>query len=68
MANIQTDLVQQSPSGAKQAQVVIAVNADGTPISGGGGGSGGGTVEVSNFPATQPVSGTVTATGPITNA
>lgn len=62
MAKIQTDLVQQSPSGANQAQVVIAVNADGTPISGGGGGSGGGTVEVSNFPATQPV------TGPLTNA
>lgn len=61
MANIKTDLVQQSPSGAKQAQVVIAVNADGTPISGGGG-SGGGTVEVSNFPASQPV------TGPLTNA
>lgn len=66
MANIQTDLVQQTPSGAKQAQVVIAVNADGSPISGGG--SGGGTVEVSNFPETQPVSGTVTAIGPITNA
>lgn len=62
MAKIQTDLVQQSPSGATQAQVVIAVNADGSPISGGGGGSGGGTVEVSNWPATQAVS------GPLTNA
>lgn len=61
MTNIKTDLVQQSPSGAKQAPVVIAVNADGTPISGGGG-TGGGTVEVSNFPASQPV------TGPLTNA
>lgn len=61
MANIETDLIQQSPSGAHQASVVIAVNPDGTPISGGGGG-GSGTVEVSNFPATQPV------TGPMTNA
>lgn len=38
------------------------------PVSGGGGGGGGGSVTVSNFPATQPVSGTVTATGPLTNA
>lgn len=69
MANIETDLIQQSPSGARQASVVIAVNPDGSPLSGGGGGGGGGggwggggTVEVSNFPTTQPV------TGPLTNA
>lgn len=31
-------------------------------------GGGGGEVTVTNFPATQPVSGTVTATGPLTNA
>lgn len=69
MAKVTTDLVQQNPSGAYQAPVVIAVNADGTPISGGGGGGhGGGAVEVRNFPATQAVSGTVTATGPLTNA
>lgn len=61
MAEISTNLVQKSPAGARQANVVIAVNSDGTPISGGGG-SGGGTVEVSNFPASQPV------TGPLTNA
>lgn len=67
MATISTDLVQQSPRGAQQAPVVIAVNADGTAI-GGGGGGGTSEVEVTNFPATQLVSGTVTATGPLTNA
>lgn len=36
------------------------------PPSGGGGGVS--EVTVTNFPATQPVSGTVTATGPLTNA
>lgn len=47
---------------------VINVSEDNPlPVSGGGGG-GGGSVTVSNFPTTQPVSGTVTATGPITNA
>lgn len=58
MAKVTTDLVQQNPDGAYQAPVVIAVNADGSAI--GGGGSGGGTVEVSNFPVTQPVSGPLT--------
>lgn len=38
------------------------------PVAGAGGGGGGGEVEVTNFPATQVVSGTVTATGPLTNA
>lgn len=37
------------------------------PVSGGGGG-GGGSVTVTNFPATQPVSGTVAVTGALTNA
>lgn len=58
MAKVTTDLVQQNPDGAYQAPVVIAVNADGSAI--GGGGSGGGSVEVSNFPVTQPVSGPLT--------
>lgn len=61
MPTIETDLVQQSPSGARQAVAVIAVNPDGSPISGGGG-SGPSEVEVTNFPSSQPV------TGPLTNA
>lgn len=60
MAKVTTDLVQQNPDGAYQAPVVIAVNADGSAI-GGGSGSGGGSVEVSNFPVTQPVSGPLTS-------
>lgn len=61
MTVVATDLIQQPASGgARDAQLVVAVNADGSAI--GGGGSGSGSVEVSNFPATQPV------TGPLTNA
>lgn len=45
--------------------VVLVDPATGAPV---GGGGGGGEVTVTNWPATQPVSGTVTATGPITNA
>lgn len=41
--------------------------ADPLPVTGGGGG-GGGEVTVTNWPTTQAVTGTVTATGPITNA
>lgn len=38
MATIKTDLVQQpATGGARDVMMVIAVNADGTPISGGGG-------------------------------
>lgn len=59
MTKVTTDLVQQNPSGAYDVKMVIACNADGTPISGGSG-SGGGSVEVSNFPVTQPVSGPLT--------
>lgn len=61
MPTIETDLIQRSPSGARQAVAVIAVNPDGSPISGGGG-SGPSEVEVTNFPSSQPV------TGPLTNA
>lgn len=68
MAKVTTDLVQQNPDGAYQAPVVIAVNADGTPISGGGGGAGGGLTNTELRATPVPVSGTVTATGPLTNA
>lgn len=38
MAIIETDLVQQpATGGARDVMMVIAVNADGSPISGGGG-------------------------------
>lgn len=47
--------------------LVAAVNPDGSNI-GGGGGGGGGNVTVTNFPATQPVSGTVSVTGVATAA
>lgn len=41
-----------------------AIDSEGNAtLIGGGGGGAGGTVEVSNFPATQPVSGTVTVNG-----
>lgn len=60
MPIVETDLIQQpATGGARDAQLVVAVNADGSAI---GGGGGSGSVEVSNFPATQPV------TGPLTNA
>lgn len=63
MTTIVTDLIQQSPGGAKNVPVVVAVNADGSAIAGGGGGGGDGKVEVTNFPAEQKISGTVTVTG-----
>jgi len=52
------------PDGVSRDSIraVVALLED---IAGGGGSS---EVEVTNFPATQPVSGTVTATGPLTNA
>lgn len=46
---------------------VTLVDPDGKYVDASGGG-GASEVTVSNFPATQPVSGTVTATGPLTNA
>lgn len=67
MAIVNTDLVNRSPSGAQHASVVIAVNADGSAI-GGGGSGGGGLTNTELRAAPVPVSGTVTATGPLTNA
>lgn len=52
----------QIGNGLQTAQPVVIVGG------GGGGGGGGGDVTVTNWPTTQPVSGTVTATGPLTNA
>ena len=47
----------------KPTQTVAIVTSDGTVVdSFGGGGGGTSEVEVTNFPATQPVSGTVTVT------
>lgn len=63
MAIIETDLIQRSPAGAATVPVVIATNADGSPISGGGGGGGDSKVEVTNFPDEQRIAGTVTITG-----
>ncbi|MDX3929110.1 MAG: hypothetical protein QHC90_25330 [Shinella sp.] len=57
----------QLPNTDKPTQTVLLVGADGEPVEIGGGG-GTSQVQVTNFPATQPVSGTVTATGPLTNA
>jgi hypothetical protein len=46
-----------------------AIDSDGNAtLIGAGGGGGGGTVAVSNFPAVQPVSGTVAVTGVATAA
>lgn len=46
----------------KPTQTVMVIGADGEPVDFGGGGGGASQVEVTNFPATQPVSGTVTVT------
>lgn len=45
----------------KPTQTVMVIGSDGQPVDFGGGG-GSSQVEVTNFPATQPVSGTVAVT------